>query len=45
MNDDYINRPDLETQYRDMASDPTHEREAEEWIERLIADAFGESET
>ena len=45
MNDNCINRPDLETQYRDMASDATHEREAEEWIEGLIADAFEESET
>jgi hypothetical protein len=31
---------DLEAQYRDMASDATHEREAEEWIEGLVGDAF-----
>jgi hypothetical protein len=39
MNDDYTNQSDLEYRYRDMASDATHEREAEEWIEGLIADA------
>ncbi|HME35066.1 MAG TPA: hypothetical protein VKF84_07495 [Candidatus Sulfotelmatobacter sp.] len=38
MNDDHTNQLDLETQYREMASDATHEREAEEWIEGLIAD-------
>jgi hypothetical protein len=32
----------LENQYRDMASDATHEREAEEWIEALVGDAFTE---
>jgi hypothetical protein len=42
MNDDYANTPDLEAQYRDMASDTTREREAEEWIEELIADASAE---
>ncbi len=35
MTDD--NEFDLESQYRDMASDATREREAEEWIEGLIA--------
>jgi len=32
----------LEAQYREMASDATHEREAEEWIEGLAGDAFME---
>ena len=39
MSDDHTNQPDSETQYRDMARDATREREAEEWIEGLIADA------
>ena len=40
MNDNHTDGLDLETQYREMASDATHEREAEEWIEVLISDAF-----
>ncbi|GEM_PF-4449149 len=36
------NPSELETQYRDMASDVTHEREAQEWIEGLIADVSTE---
>jgi hypothetical protein len=42
MDDEYTNRSDLKAQYREMASDVTHEREAEEWIEGLIADASPE---
>jgi hypothetical protein len=42
MNDDYTNQVDLESQNRDMTRDATHEREAEEWIEGLIADASTE---
>ncbi len=42
MNDDDWNQPDLEGLYREMASDATREREAEEWIEGLIGDAFTE---
>jgi hypothetical protein len=38
MNDDYVNPLDLESQYRMMARNATREREAEEWIEGLIAD-------
>jgi hypothetical protein len=30
----------LENQYRNMAGDATHEREAQEWIEGLVGDAF-----
>ena len=39
MSDDYTNQLNLETQYRDMASDTTRERKAEEWIEPLVSDA------
>jgi hypothetical protein len=39
MSDDYTNRLNLETQYRDMAHDATREREAEEWIDGLVSDA------
>jgi hypothetical protein len=39
MNNDNTAQLDLEAQYREMASDTTREREAEEWIEGLIADA------
>jgi len=42
MNDDNTTQLDLETQYREMAGDETHEREAEEWIEALIGDVFPE---
>ena len=42
MNDEYTNQSDLETQYCEVASDVTHEREAEEWIEGLIADTSSE---
>ncbi len=39
---DHSDQLDLEGQYREMASDATREREAEEWIEGLIADASAE---
>ena len=39
MRDDHTKQLDLETQYRDMASDAIRESEAEEWIEGLVADA------
>lgn len=39
MNDEYTNPSDSEARYREMANDATREREAEEWIEGLIADA------
>ena len=42
MNDDHTNPLDLESQYADMAIDTTREREAEEWIEGLVADASAE---
>jgi hypothetical protein len=42
MHDDSTTELDLEAQYREMASDETQEREAEEWIEALIGDAFPE---
>jgi len=38
MSDGHANHPDLETQYREMASDATRERGAKEWIEGLICD-------
>ena len=45
MNDNHIDGSadelaDLKDRYREMASDETHEREAEEWIEGLIGDAI-----
>ena len=42
MNCDHSDQLDLEGQYCEMASDATRELEAEEWIERLIADASAE---
>ena len=42
MNDDSNDQLDLEARYRDMASDAAEEREAEEWIEALLGDAFAE---
>jgi len=42
MNDDHDDQLDLEARYRGMASDATHEREAEEWIEGLISDVSTE---
>jgi hypothetical protein len=42
MSDDSTNQQDLKAQYREMASDAAREREAEEWIEVLIADASAE---
>ena len=42
MSDDNPAELDLEAQYREMASDEAHEREAEEWTEGLIGDAFPE---
>ena len=42
MNDEIHQSVGLETQYREMASDPTREHEAEEWIEGLIADVSTE---
>lgn len=38
MSDGCADELDLENQYREMASDATREREAEEWIEGLISD-------
>jgi hypothetical protein len=38
MSDGYADELDLESQYRDMDSDATRERETEEWMEGLIAD-------
>ena len=42
MTDDCSNQLDLEAGYREMASDLDREREAEEWIEGLIGDAFAD---
>jgi hypothetical protein len=42
MNDVHNEQLHPEAQYRNMASDATREREAEEWIEGLIADACTE---
>jgi hypothetical protein len=35
------NQPDLAEGYRQMAADAENEKEAEEWAEALIGDAFG----
>jgi hypothetical protein len=42
MNDDWTNQLDLEAGYSEMAFDADREREAEEWIEGLVNDAFTE---
>jgi hypothetical protein len=42
MNDDNPTELDLEAQYREMASDEAHEREAEEWIDALVDEALSE---
>jgi hypothetical protein len=42
MNQYSENSTALEEGYRDMAADQAREREAEEWSEGLIADAFAE---
>jgi hypothetical protein len=42
MNHDYANPLDLEAQYREMARSATREREADEWIEGLIANTPAE---
>ena len=44
MNDDYAHQLDLESRYRDMAEEAAREREADEWIEGLIADVPREGE-